>query len=92
MEERVKFCTLDQINESISVFTEYVRAYWICKKDPPRSTCTVLAGQPVPKLFAVGPYFETARTIILNSFFTDDDTRRFCGQCRPRLDCTECAV
>ena len=23
---------------------------------------------------------------------TDDDTRSFCGQCRSRSDCTECAV
>ena len=27
-----------------------------------------------------------------NSFLTDDDTRRFCGHCRSRTDCTERAV
>ena len=31
-----------------------------------------------------------SRTI--NSFLTDDDTRRFCGQHRSRSDCTEYAV
>ena len=29
---------------------------------------------------------------IINYFLTDDDTRSFCGQCRSRFDCTECAV
>ena len=29
---------------------------------------------------------------VLYSFPTDDDTRRFCGQCRLRSDCTGHAV
>ena len=29
---------------------------------------------------------------VFNSFYTDDDTRSFCGQCRSRSDCTELAV
>ena len=29
---------------------------------------------------------------VINSFFTIDDTRSFCGQCRSRSDCTKRVV
>ena len=29
---------------------------------------------------------------VINSFLAGNDTRSFCGQCRSRSDCTECAV
>ena len=46
----------------------------------------------IPQYFQNSSYTWLLKFTLINSFFTDNDTRSFCEKCRSKSDYTECAL
>ena len=82
--------------EVVVVFLDFHKYQTACNLLVEKLDETVSVG--VPEFYHASTTLETLRFDLmfedfnLNSLLTDDDAKSFCGQCRSRSDCKECAV